>query len=122
MYSTAQKQEIEKAISVFKDYIQSSDYLDLVWSDKLGYLLLSINPPTQSVECEPQMIESGADICKAVFDEISLDVFELTKNEDGSSNANPLEKAEILRRIEPFIERLPEYRHLVDELFESSEK
>lgn len=122
MYSTSQKQEIEKAISVFKDYIQSSDYLDLVWSDKLGYLLLNINPPTQSVESEPLMIESGADICKAIFDEISLDVYELTKNEDGSRNSNPLEKAEILRRIEPFIKQLPEYRHLVYEMLESPEK
>ena len=44
IYSEAERKEIERVYGVFKDYIHASKFLDFVWSEKLGYLLLHIDP------------------------------------------------------------------------------
>lgn len=53
MHTKTEKQTIEHIASVFKNYITNSPYLDLVWSEKLGYLLLHIDPPSQYFGLEP---------------------------------------------------------------------
>lgn len=40
-YTKVQKEEIEKVKEIFADYIKKSKYLELLWSDKLGYVLLT---------------------------------------------------------------------------------
>lgn len=117
LYTDAQQQEIEKVRLVFNDYIQTSDYLDLVNSEKLGYILLYINKKARCLEMEPAVIEDGRELCELLISEIASDVLELTQNEHSVSQADPLEKAEILNRMEPFSQQLPEYRHLFEELF-----
>ena len=44
IYSEVERKEIEHVYGVFKDYIHASKFLDFVWSEKLGYLLLHIDP------------------------------------------------------------------------------
>lgn len=117
MYTETQKREIEKVILVFNNYIQASDYIDLVRSEKIGYILLYFNSQTHDLEMEPAVITDGSELCELLLSEIASDVLELTKNEHRVSQADPLEKAEIIKRMEPFAERLPEYNHLFKELF-----
>ena len=40
LYEETEKKEIERVYAVFADYIRESPYLEWLWSDKLGYLLL----------------------------------------------------------------------------------
>ena len=47
---------------------------------------------------------------------IALDVLLLTENEHSIETADPLERAEILRRWQPYFEQLPEYGYLRKEL------
>lgn len=39
MYTKEQNEEIEKVCRVFDSYIRENPYFDVVWSDKLGYIL-----------------------------------------------------------------------------------
>ena len=55
IYSKADRKEIERVYGVFKDYIHASKFLDFVWSEKLGYLLLHIDPTKNTIE-EDQII------------------------------------------------------------------
>ncbi len=55
IYSEAERKEIERVYGVFKDYIHASKFLDFVWSEKLGYLLLHIDPTKNTIE-EDQII------------------------------------------------------------------
>lgn len=50
IYSEAERKEIERVYGVFKDYIHASKFLDFVWSEKLGYLLLHIDPTKNTIE------------------------------------------------------------------------
>ena len=45
-------------------------------------------------------------------------VLELTGNEHDTYEADPLEQAEITKRLAPYIEQLPEYQYLYEKLFE----
>lgn len=117
MYSDTQKQEIQKVIFAFKDYIQSSKYIDLLQSDKFGYILFYFNPPSKTMPMEPVIIADGSELCKLLVSEICSDVLELTRNEHSVADTDPLEKSEIIKRLEPFAKQLPEYRHLFEEIF-----
>ena len=60
IYSEAERKEIERVYGVFKDYIHASKFLDFVWSEKLGYLLLHIDPTKNTIE-EDQII-----VCRTI--------------------------------------------------------
>ena len=65
---------------VFKDYIHASKFLDFVWSEKLGYLLLHIDPTKNTIE-EDQIIASADELCAELFNEVATDVFQEAKRE-----------------------------------------
>ena len=43
IYTKQEKQKLEQVISVFAERLKESDAFDLVWSDKVGYVLLDIS-------------------------------------------------------------------------------
>ena len=53
---------------------------------------------------------------KECLNDIALDVFGMTGNDHDFEDADPLELAEIKRRWKPYIDQLPEYAYLCDEL------
>ena len=75
IYSEAERKEIERVYGVFKDYIHASKFLDFVWSEKLGYLLLHIDPTKNTIE-EDQIITSADELCAELFNEVATDVFQ----------------------------------------------
>lgn len=121
VYTQPQKDEIEKVIAVFSEYIKESPYADVVWSDKLGYVFLNIDPDKFSIEIEPIIIESAEDICRELLYEISSDVMENTSHELTLAEA-PLDmRLEIESRFRPYLEKLPQYRYVADDMFKSND-
>ena len=49
-YTKQEKQKLERVISVFAERLKESDAFDLVWSDKVGYVLLDIAPDYDYVD------------------------------------------------------------------------
>ena len=80
IYSEVERKEIEHVYGVFKDYIHASKFLDFVWSEKLGYLLLHIDPTENTIE-EDQIITSADELCAELFNEVATDVFQEAKRE-----------------------------------------
>ncbi len=113
------RKELERIIAVFQNYIHASTHLDIVWSEKAGYIYLDLTPFETGQDPDAYLMETGEELFEKLFSEISLDVFELTGNEDGLPGANPLEIAELKRRLEPFLIKLPEYRPLAEQLLSS---
>ena len=111
--------DVEKVYEVFREYISKSHYLDWLWSDKAGYILLHIYPGTNSshIDLENELISDAGKLCNSLFNEICLDVLGMTKNEHRIENADPLERAEIERRCRPYLDQLPEYGYAYQELF-----
>ena len=109
LYEETEKKEIEKVYAVFADYIRESPYLEWLWSDKLGYLLLKISTEKRYVE-EEILVDTADQLAEVLFSEVSMDVLQMTGNDHTEQTADPLELAEIKRRWNPFLERLPEYQ------------
>lgn len=61
-------------------------------------------------------IESAADLCHECLDDVAMDVLYMTGNDHAIEEADPLELAEIKRRWKTYIDQLPEYAYLCDEL------
>jgi len=106
IYTKQEKQKLEQVISVFAERLKESDAFDLVWSDKVGYVLLDI----------ARRVDTAEELCRLMLEDTALDVLLLTENEHSMETADPLERAEIVRRWQPYFEQLPEYEYLREEL------
>ena len=116
LYTEEQKKELEEMVTAFGDYLRDSEYLELVWSDKIGYILLKISVSSRSIPLAPVIIEDGEMLCEELFCEIANDVLEYTGNGHDRKNADPLERAEIRRRYQPYIEQFPQYQQIAEEI------
>ena len=115
LYEETEKKEIERVYAVFADYIRESPYLEWLWSDKLGYLLLKISTEKRYVE-EEILVDTADQLAEVLFSEVSMDVLQMTGNDHTEQTADPLELAEIKQRWNPYIDQLPEYAYICDEL------
>lgn len=115
LYEETEKKEIERVYAVFADYIRESLYLEWFWSDKLGYLLLKIGAEKRYI-AENVIIYTAEQLARILFSEVSMDVLQMTGNDHTEQTADPLELAEIKRRWNPYIDQLPEYAYICDDL------
>ena len=115
LYTEKEKNEIERVCKVFEKHIQQMTAYDLFWSDKVGYVWLAISIEPVYIDTD-NWIESAAGLCYECLNDIALDVFGMTGNGHDFEDADPLEVAEIKRDWKTYIDQLPEYAYLCDEL------
>ena len=99
----------------FAEHLRQSPDFELLWSDKVGYVWLTIGVNPVYVDTGIR-IESAADLCGKCLDDVAMDVLYMTGNDHALEEADPLELAEIKRRWEPYINQLPEYAYICDDL------
>jgi len=110
-----EKHEIERVKEVFAEHLRQSPDFELLWSDKVGYVWLTIGVNPVYVDTGIR-IESAADLCGRCLDDVATDVLYMTGNDHALEAADPLELAEIKRRWEPYINQLPDYAYLCKDL------
>ena len=44
LYTAETRSQIERVLSVFRDYIVTTNYFDILYSKKVGYVYFDINP------------------------------------------------------------------------------
>ena len=115
LYTEKEKHEIERVKEVFAEHLRQSPDFELLWSDKVGYVWLTIGVNPVYVDTGIR-IESAADLCSRCLDDVATDVLYMTGNDHALEAADPLELAEIKRRWEPYINQLPEYAYLCKDL------
>jgi len=100
LYTEKEKHEIERVKEVFAEHLRQSPDFELLWSDKVGYVWLTIGVNPVYVDTGIR-IESAADLCGRCLDDVATDVLYMTGNDHALEAADPLELAEIKRRWEP---------------------
>ena len=110
-----EKHEIERVKEVFAEHLRQSPDFELLWSDKVGYVWLTIGVNPVYVDTGIR-IESAADLCGKCLDDVATDVLYMTGNDHALEAADPLELAEIKRLWEPYINQLPDYAYLCKDL------
>lgn len=97
LYTEKEKHEIERVKEVFTEHLRQSPDFELLWSDKVGYVWLTIGVNPVYVDTGIR-IESAADLCCKCLDDVAMDVLYMTGNDHALEEADSLELAEIKRR------------------------
>ena len=114
-YTKKQLESIEKVKTVFAEYIQNSRTLDLLWSDKLGYILITgITKNMDDFVMQPEVITTAERLCDQLLYEIACDVLESRGHCHDIYISTPLEKQLILEAYKPYMSQLPEYSHMLE--------
>lgn len=101
LYTAAEMKDIAKVIRVFYNYLRDSERCELLWSDKVGYVLLPIN---RGDGC-PQIIQRADDLVRAIVDEISDEIAVNARKRKLTKREYP----ELARYISVYMVQLPEY-------------
>ena len=120
IHTVEQIHSIEKVKSVFSDYIEKFDGLELIKTKKAGYILLyDIRAVEGSMVFDPVFISDGAKLCDFLLSELAYEVLQeidQTREHD-IYEATTQERITIEAAFEPYIQQLPEYRYLIAELY-----
>lgn len=101
--------EMEKVYGVFEEYIKSSPYIEWLWSEKLGYVLMQIAAKEREV-VESRVVTDAGDLCRILLHEVAEDALRKRNSEHTPYEADALERDEIGKELKPYIDQLPEYR------------
>lgn len=114
-YTKEQLEAIEKVKTVFADYIRNSKTLDLIWSDKLGYILITgITKDMNNFVMQPEVISTAERLCEQLLYEIACDVLESRGRYHDIYTSTPLEKQLILEAYKPYMDQIPELSHMIE--------
>ena len=119
LYTDCERNQLKKVISVFNDYIQNNPALDLLYSDKMGYLFVT-NVDQLLSDQYPDTIEKIFDaqgLCYSVF----WEMFYSTLEQICPDNPNPVSRInqlKILEHCQSYILQLPEYQKIFDKVID----
>ena len=118
-YAPGVKENIERVMSVFADYIKTTPYFDIVWSDKVGYIYISIENCRGTVgDMDCIVLDEPEELLDKVLNEMAVDIMEEGGHTLSPVEASALERAEVERRLSSYLDQLPEYKDRITYVFE----
>lgn len=99
IYTLEEKLKLDNILRAFSSYIQANNYFDILYSDRIGYVRMVIDPDEEE---EVIRIESAAHMLDVLFNEIINDVVFSPENSHGEhfdSKLSEQEEKESRRRI-----------------------
>ena len=118
-YDPSVKEAIERVMSVFSDYIKTTPYFDIVWSDKVGYIYISIENCRGTVgDMDCIVLDEPEELLDKLLNEMAVDIMEEGGHTLSPVEASALERAEVERRLNIYLDQLPEYKDRIKRVFE----
>lgn len=117
-YESETKRDIEQVIDVFNDYIRTSTHFELLWSDKGGYIYISIDNVRGTIgDMDCWVVDCAEKLLDKLVSEMAIDIMEEVGHTIDPTEATQLERREIERRIQPYLEQLPAYQDRLQRVF-----
>ena len=117
-YEPETKRAIEQVIDVFNDYIRTSTHFELLWSDKVGYIYISIDNVRGTIgDIDCCVVDSAEELLDKLISEMAIDIMEEVGHTIDPTEATQLERREIERRIQPYLNQLPLYHDRLERVF-----
>lgn len=113
--------ELERVLKIMEPYIQSCPLYDVVHSDKFGYLLIAMPSAEVIDDAEVIQLECAEMLLHELFTNLCYDFMEQEGHCVDYTEATALELRELRVWIRPFLEQLPEYQHILDEILSEKE-
>ena len=106
MYTKEVKEKLDMILKAFEGYIDSQDYFDIVYSKKIGYVMILAQNPG---EAGAEALDTPEKMLDVLFNEIINDVIASPENTTHIPDSNTLteyEKTESRRRIAAILETM----------------
>ena len=113
--------ELERVLKIMEPYIQSCPLYDVVHSDKFGYLLIAMPSAEVIDDAEVIRMECAEMLLHELFTNVCYDFMEQEGHCVDYTEATALELRELRVWIRPFLDQLPEYQHILDEILSEKE-
>lgn len=118
MYKPKIKDEIEQVIHVFQDYIRATPHFDVLWSDKVGYIYLTVDAHRRTVaDSDSWVIESAEDLFDKLVFEIAIDVLEEGGHTYDPREASKLERVAVQNHLKKYTIQLPSFEDRIQRIF-----
>lgn len=115
MHKTEKNEAVEKVRRVFEEYIKASPYMELLWSEKLGYVLMSIDERSSEV-MESRVVTDAENLCRCLVNEIAQKALKTMGKDHDTYELSSFECAEVGKELKPYMNELPEYAYLFENL------
>ena len=106
IYSAEQQEEIERVIHAFYHYLRDSNTCELVWSDKLGYLFLTLGRKYRGPK-ETKVIRNADELARALLDSMTRDA----RSQSRMGRLFHRKQPELIPRAEDYLSQLPEFQN-----------
>ena len=106
IYTTEQKKKLDAILKAFESYIDGQDYFDIVYSKKIGYTWIVVDPPSGA---GAERLDTPEKMLDVLFNEVINDVINDPENPAHALDAPPLtewEEAESRRRLTAILETI----------------
>ena len=113
LYSDSEMRKLDRVIRAFYNYLRDSGRLELLWSDKVGYLLIPVDVERREAARPPRVIRTALELVEALLGEVALELATCS----GKRRLSRKDYPEYQRRIEEYMAQLPEYRLCVPAAF-----
>ena len=113
LYSDSEMRKLDRVIRAFYNYLRDSGRLELLWSDKVGYLLIPVDVERREAARPPRVIRTALELVEALLGEVALEL----AARSGKRRLSRKDYPEYQRRIEEYMAQLPEYRLCVPAAF-----
>ena len=118
LYEPKTREEIEQVISVFLAYIHVTPHFDVVWSDKVGYMYLTVDINRRTVaDSDSWVIMNAEDLFDKLVLEIAIDVLEEGGHTYDPREASRLERDAVENYLKQYTLQLPELENRVQRIF-----
>lgn len=118
IYTKEEYESIEKVKEVFAEYIANFKDMDLVYSEKAGYVILfGIRIEEGRLTMDPIFIRKGEQLCDFLLYEIACETMTRIGEFHDIHEATAEEKVIIKQAFEPYMVQLPEYEYLIEKQF-----
>lgn len=121
LYTEEVKRKLEAILKAFQDFIDGQDYFDIVFSKKIGYTWIIVNPPGGAA---PEQLNTPEKMLDTLFHEVVNDTIIAPENPTRAHDTSALtewEEAESRRRLTVILETIEgdsaEYLRCMEDFF-----
>lgn len=118
LYELKTKAAIEQVINVFQDYIRATPHFDVLWSDKVGYIYLTVDAHRRTVaDSDSWVIKTAEELFDKLVFEIAIDVLEEGGHTYDPREASKLERDAVENHLKRYTLQLPAFEERIQRIF-----
>lgn len=106
VYTSEMKQKLDSILKAFEKYIDGQGYFDILYSKKVGYLWIVVDPPGGA---GAEQLDTPERMLDVLFNEVINDVINSSENKTHIPDARtltPWEEAESRRQLTSILEQV----------------